>query len=367
MPSILWVAMATQEGEDGKEAGWYNGLAWDLFVDEAGRDQEVATEMAKAVIAESMERFKGDPAYMLDFYKRKIVSQWSEPTYACQVETNHRWSERSAFMDRLYKGDLWKPFVRVMDVYQSLIYWGALLFLLWMIRKKIPVEKLGLIIVAIGGFIFYIFWEAKSRYVFPYFMMMLPCACCGWDLFVQKLSQWWKKGRTQERVKGLTSHLEGFGGKAILLLAGVPSAFLFLYSLVFTTVYESNDLEVPLQKMDPAPLILLFVAVGLAVLYFAGKQLLKKEENRKRNLNLLLLAVLIHCAVFCTAWNLLAKSALRADPLYIHALAGGFATGDVGRAPWIISIPIPIRQARLCFWSWFTGYSAMRISWLSGP
>lgn len=118
-------------------------------------------------------------------------------------------------------------------------------------------EKLGLIIVAIGGFIFYIFWEAKSRYVFPYFMMMLPCACCGWDLFVQKLSQWWKKGRTQERVKGLTSHLEGFGGKAILLLAGVPSAFLFLYSLVFTTVYESNDLEVPLQKMDPAPLILL--------------------------------------------------------------------------------------------------------------
>ena len=84
--------------------------------------------------------------------------------------------------------------------------------------------------------------------------------------------------------------------------------------------------------MDPAPLILLFVAAGLAVLYFAGKQLLKKEENRKRNLNLLLLAVLIHCAVFCTAWNLLAKSAPRADPLYIHAIAGGFATGDVGES-----------------------------------
>ena len=28
-------------------------------------------------------------------------------------------------------------------------------------------------------------------------------------------------------------------------------------------------------------------------------------------------AVLLHCAVFCTAWNLLAQSALRADPLYI--------------------------------------------------
>ncbi len=336
MPSILWVAMATQEGEDGKEAGWYNGLAWDLFVDEAGRDQEVATEMAKEVIAESMERFKADPAYMLDFYKRKIVSQWSEPTYACQVETNHRWSERSAFMDRLYKGDLWKPFVRVMDVYQSLIYWGALLFLLLMIRKKIPVEKLGLIIVVIGGFIFYIFWEAKSRYVFPYFMMMIPCACCGWDMFLQGLSHWWKKGQKQERLKkclhGLRTHLESFGCKTILLLAGIPSAFLFLYSLVFTTVYESNDLEVPLQKMDPVPLILIFAAAVLVILYFAGRQILKKEENRKRNLNLLLLAVLLHCAVFCTVWNLLAKSALRADPLYIHAIAGGFATGDVGES-----------------------------------
>ena len=60
-----------------------------------------------------------------------------------------------------------------------------------------------------------------------------------------------------------TSHLERLSAaSAILLLAGVPSAFLFLYSLVFTTVYESNDLEVPLQKMDPAPLILLFVAAG---------------------------------------------------------------------------------------------------------
>ncbi len=332
MPSILWVAMATQEGEDGKEAGWYNGLAWDLFVDECGRDQELAIERSKEVIAESMAKFQSDPSYMLDFYRRKIVSQWSEPTYACQVETNHRWSERSAFMDRLYKGDLWKPFVRVMDVYQSLIYWGALLFLVLMIRKKIPVEKLGLLIVVIGGFIFYIFWEAKSRYVFPYFMLMIPMAACAWEEALRGLAGWRKKEKTKERIKKVTDHLEAFSVKTILLLAGIPSAFLFLYSLIFTTVYESNDLEIPLQKMDPVPLILLFVAAGLAVLYFAGRQILKKEENRKKNLNRLLLAVLVYCAVFCTAWNLLAKSALRADPLYLHAIAGGFATGDIGES-----------------------------------
>ena len=130
----------------------------------------------------------------------------------------------------------------------------------------------------------------------------------------------------------LTRKLEPLAGKLILIGAGVPSAFLFLYSLIFTTVYESNDLEAPSQVTDPVPLILLFVTVGLAFLFFAGRLLLKYEQNRKRNLNLLLGAVLLHCAVFCTAWNLLAQSALRADPLYVHVFAGGFATGDISES-----------------------------------
>ena len=130
----------------------------------------------------------------------------------------------------------------------------------------------------------------------------------------------------------LTRKLEPLAGKLILIGAGVPSAFLFLYSLIFTTVYESNDLEAPSQVTDSVPLILLFVTVGLAFLFFAGRLLLKYEQNRKRNLNLLLGAVLLHCAVFCTAWNLLAQSALRADPLYVHVIAGGFATGDISES-----------------------------------
>ena len=124
----------------------------------------------------------------------------------------------------------------------------------------------------------------------------------------------------------------GFSARAVLLLAGLPSAFLFLYSLIFTTVYQSNDLEVPLEQKDPVLLMLLFVAASLVFLTFAGRLILKKEEQRKRNLNLLLFAVLGYCGVFCIAWNLLAKSALRSDPLYLHAIAGGFATGDVGES-----------------------------------
>lgn len=338
MPSVLWVAMSTQEGEAGKEAGWYNGLAWDLFVDEAGRDQEKAKELAYEVIEESATNFKENPSYMLDFYKRKIVSQWSEPTYGSQVETNHRKEARAPIMDSLYKGELWQPFVRVMDVYQSLIYFGVLLFLVLLIRKQIPVEHLGLLIVIIGGFIFYIFWEAKSRYVFPYFIMMIPMAAMGWELFLQRISALRQKYREKFLASGReprrfpVEKLEPLASKLILIGTGVPAAFLFLYSLIFTTVYESNDFEIPVQTVDPVPLILAFTAAGVIILAFAGRLLLKNEIHRKRNLNLLLSAVLLHCVVFCIAWNLLAQSALRADPLYIHVIAGGFATGSVSES-----------------------------------
>ena len=340
MPTILWVAMGLQEGGgEGmeREAGWYNGFAYDVFVDECGRDQEASKKIGYQAIAESLTNFKDNPAYAKNFFWRKLGSQWGEPTYSCLQETNRRIEERSAFMDRLYKGDLWPGFVRFMDVYQSVIYFGALLCLLLLIRKRVPVEQLTFLIVVIGGFLFYIFWEAKSRYVLPYFIMLIPSAASGWDLFLQRLGKLWEKCGAGRRVRALTAKLqsektETILSRAILLLAGLPSAFLFLYSLIFTTVYESNDLEVPSQAVDPAPLIILFVAASLAVLWMAGRWILKKEENRKRNLHILLGVVLVHCAVFCIAWNLLAKSALRADPLYIHAIAGGFAMGDVGES-----------------------------------
>ena len=36
-----------------------------------------------------------------------------------------------------------------------------------------------LLIAVLGGFFFSVIWEAKARYVFPYFMMMLPYAAMG--------------------------------------------------------------------------------------------------------------------------------------------------------------------------------------------
>ena len=186
MPSILWVAMGLQEVEGG--AGWHDESFYNSFVDESNSRQE-AQEMGKQAVQDSLKTFVSHPGYAVSFFMRKAVSQWNEPTYACQQETNPRTQERGPLAERLYKGDLKEPFTDFMDVYQCLIYFGVFLYLVTAVRRKIPLEHMLLFIVVFGGFLFYLFWEAKSRYIFPYFMMMIPMAACGWQILLETLQK----------------------------------------------------------------------------------------------------------------------------------------------------------------------------------
>ena len=60
--------------------------------------------------------------------------------------------------------------------YQLLIYGGVFCLLIKKRKEKYPIEKYVLLIGAFGGFLFSLIWEAKPRYVFPYFMFMFPYA-----------------------------------------------------------------------------------------------------------------------------------------------------------------------------------------------
>ena len=55
---------------------------------------------------------------------------------------------------------------------------------------------LVLVIGVIGGFLFHMLWEAKGRYILPYFMLMLPMAAAGLAECSVRLKSWLeKKGR----------------------------------------------------------------------------------------------------------------------------------------------------------------------------
>ena len=41
-------------------------------------------------------------------------------------------------------------------------------------RKKLSLEIIFLLTIFIGGFAFHILWEAKSRYIIPYIVILMP-------------------------------------------------------------------------------------------------------------------------------------------------------------------------------------------------
>ena len=196
MPSILWIAMGMQEGD--KEAGWYNGYSIYIYQDTCGYESEPAAEIGRAEVKARAKEFLKDPAYALDFYFRKFTSQWTEPTYGCFIMTYATDNERSAFGESLYTGFPNRILQKYMDSYQLLIYGLVLLLLICKVKKKEqdPLEWYVLLIAVIGGVLFHELWEAKSRYVLPYFVMMLPMAAGG----LAELSGCIRKWRTKDEA-----------------------------------------------------------------------------------------------------------------------------------------------------------------------
>ena len=60
--------------------GWYNGIALNDYKN-AGLDAKAANAQAWTNIKSRMNYFGKNTNYMIDFFSKKIISQWNEPTY----------------------------------------------------------------------------------------------------------------------------------------------------------------------------------------------------------------------------------------------------------------------------------------------
>ncbi len=185
IPMVLYIAMGMQESD--KDAGWYNGYNVYIYQDVCKYNGPTAAELGKAEIRARAKEFLFHPGYALDFYWRKFTSQWNDPTYGCFIMTYATERERGAFANSVYEGKMNQALKAFMDSYQILIYGTVLLLLLGSWKRKAPLETNILLIVVIGGVLFHILWEAKSRYVLPYFVAMLPMAAAGLEQAYQLL------------------------------------------------------------------------------------------------------------------------------------------------------------------------------------
>ncbi len=179
-PTIAYIAMGMQV-TDGAP-GVYNRYHQFLYENYNG-DRELASAEAKLYIKARIEEFKNTPESAKEFYKAKLLYQWNDPFYEWNT---HMYSFRpdtqlTDFYNSLYKGKLHDYGFKFMNRYQAFIYLLCLLAAvkgLVMILKEDKSYIYGWVfhIYVIGGILFSLLWEAKSRYSLPYLIFMILVA-----------------------------------------------------------------------------------------------------------------------------------------------------------------------------------------------
>lgn len=218
--AMSYLAMGMQEASRG--CGWYNGFNIDTY-DTAGMDTAIANEISRLAIDERLTYFREHPGYTADFYLHKHLSQWADGTYASRQATLATYGGRSAFFKEVYEGSLSGGYIEWCNAWQNVLYLGVLVFCIDSLKKRRKskvvghmadqtagytagctadhmadqhgadwhgADRLGAdrlyvyvgLIAVLGGFLFHTFWEANSRYIFSYSLLLMPY--CGAGVYI---------------------------------------------------------------------------------------------------------------------------------------------------------------------------------------
>jgi len=176
--SITYVAMGLQDGWPGP--GWFNNYNKEVY-QLAGLDSELASEMAKANINERLFHLNANKPAAVEFIKNKLKTQWIEPTYQA-FWMNYSFEEsisNTELVEKVFNGAVGDGLMKLMNFTQLVVY-GLFTFAMGMllVQKRNMLTCLPAITI-LGGFLFSIIWEAKSRYVLPYYVLMVLYAAYG--------------------------------------------------------------------------------------------------------------------------------------------------------------------------------------------
>lgn len=179
MPAALWIAMGLQDGYAGP--GYYNNYSKEKFY-EAGCDTLAASQIGKDYIKERLLEFRSDPAMAKDFFHRKLYLQWEDSLFE-SVDFLSRYSEEPAentWEYYFFRGEGYLAITKFCTHMQFIVYAFAFLGVLYRFLDKKEILYDVPLIIFVGGFLFSVIWEAKGRYILPYFMLLFIYAAYGW-------------------------------------------------------------------------------------------------------------------------------------------------------------------------------------------
>ena len=184
VPATAYIYMGITAEDAVAGPGSYDESSVELYEKYGESTSEKALELDAEIVSEYVRGIRNPR-----FFWEKSVHQWSDPLFSSLSLTVY-------YFDRLSEN--FKGFIlgRIpQNVYScSLRFFNAFIYLMACIgglyllgRKKCSSAMLIFILYFVGGFTFYFFWEAKSRYALPYFVCLYPLAVYGVINLVQEI------------------------------------------------------------------------------------------------------------------------------------------------------------------------------------
>ena len=154
-----------------------------------------------------------NPGYAYDFFRYKFAYEWANPSFATFYDKgNSMWTGQIA-LDKFTPG--WARSMYTSDpsiqnyqkLYQLTIYFAAFCAVIFLLvatlrGKVFPADTkvLDTILLVVGcGFGAFTLWEASSRYVMLYFILLIPLAALGLELTGRSLRE--SARRLQKRAR----------------------------------------------------------------------------------------------------------------------------------------------------------------------
>lgn len=192
VPAIAFIAMGLQYDSGG---GW-NGFHSDTYI-QTGYDNKETVRISKESIADSIEVFKDNPSFCMEFFHNKVLVQWANATHGVfwglgNVFDVNR-NPEAYWVYYLY-GEKYHRMVPFMDIHQSIIYGilflSSIILLIGLVKKEnMKLEYLVSYVALIGGFLFSLIWEAQTGAVMYYLILLLPIAIGVIGTHMEKISK----------------------------------------------------------------------------------------------------------------------------------------------------------------------------------
>ena len=175
IPMSASIAMGLND--DNGHAGWCNFYHQITFV-ENDFDAKRTSEVSWGKVRYELANYAKHPAKGIDFFYRKINYQWNTPMFqALAMINSHDTENCNGFARLIYENEkVQKGINSYLKAYQIFVYF-IMTAVLWItIKKKAGLRAYLPGIAVFGSFLFSIIWEAKTRYIFPAFVMIIVCA-----------------------------------------------------------------------------------------------------------------------------------------------------------------------------------------------